>query len=202
MNQGLYMHTARPSRFLDTLSFVSRFQAVPNLYISRNAYVAPGPSIFCVFQTNYNPAKPVQTFHVCSDLPILSTHTCPGMPWSSRPCHRMCIPDQPQSAKPVETFHVCFFLLLFYTFLLHLQECLEAPGPVTACAFQTNPNRLNLLRRFRSFVSFTVYSPSNFSRYAYQKLLCSHTWHFHWQSVPSLRLQTQPYYTGSPYPNT
>ena len=67
---------------------------------------------------------------------------------------------------------VCFFLFLS----LHLQECLEAPGPVTACAFQTNLNRPNLSRRL--FLCFTSTNfPSNFFRYSYQKLLCSHTLH-------------------------
>ena len=57
-----------------------------------------------------------------------------------------------QSAKLVETFlFVSFFSFLY----LHLQECLEAPGPVTACAFQTNLNRTNLSRRL-SFVCFLL----------------------------------------------
>ena len=87
------------------------------------------------------------------------------------------------------------------TSFLHLQECLEAPGPVTACNSRPTPIGQTCRDVSVWFLCFTSTNfPSNFFRYFYQKLLSSHTHthntpQVHWQSAPSLYLQTQPYYT-------
>ena len=77
MNQGPSMHAARPSRFLDTLSFVS------HLYISRNAYELQALTSFVYSRRTTTQLNLSRRFTFVSHLHCsfnFSTHTSPGMP--------------------------------------------------------------------------------------------------------------------------